>query len=247
MLSVLQIETALLKAWPALETVADGAWVARFGNGLTRRANAIQSIDPQDDDDARKRLEALTSLYDERHLPPVFRVTPLTGRSTLAALDTLGWASGDFSLVFELDIAKTAGIGGNCVVTAADDPEFISAQSVLQAYSGPQAATFAGFIANIKSPATGITIYADDKTPAASLLCVETNGIGSVFNVAVAPAHRKKGLGTRIMNAAISWVAENGADTCVLQVGTQNTAAIPLYLGLGFAYRYPYHYRSRPE
>ena len=244
---IVDIEKAFLTAWPALETIEDGGWCARFGNGLTRRANSIQSNDPNENADPELRLARLSALYDERGLPSVFRVTPLTGRATYATLARQGWQSGEFSLVLEQSIDATTGIDGACVVTAPDAKTFLKAQKKLQGYDKAQAETFAAIIANLRAPAAGLTFYTDDGTPLASLLCVEAGGIGVFLNVVTAKASRREGYGRRMMNSALSWLGENGASRAALQVHGVNAAAIGLYLSLGFKYRYPYHYRRKPE
>ncbi|SDG12464.1 Acetyltransferase (GNAT) family protein [Pelagibacterium luteolum] len=247
--TIAQTEAAFLKAWPALETVSDGQWCARFGNGLTRRANCIQVNDADDDGDgdAAARLKNLAALYDDRRLLPYFRVTPLTGRATFDALVQAGWAASDYALIMQMPIGETVGVDGECVVTSPDDQDFLAAQSALQGYGGENATTFAKLIAKLDSPAVGLTIYDSDGTALASLLCVEASGIGVFLNVSTAPAARRQGLGTRLMASAISWLAENGATEAALQVAADNRAAVALYLSMGFSYRYPYHYRRRLE
>ncbi len=247
MLSVADIEKAFLAAWPALETIEADGWCARFSNGLTRRANSIQSNDPAEDTDPGERLDRLSALYDERGLSPVFRVTPLTGRATFTTLVEQGWQSGEFSLVLQRPIDATTGIDGACVVTAPDEKAFLKAQKKLQGYNKAQAETFASIIASLKAPAAGLTFYAEDGAPVASLLCVETGGIGVFLKVITATDRRRKGYGRRMMNSALSWLGENGASQAALQVHGVNAAAIGLYLSLGFEYRYPYHYRRKPE
>lgn len=247
MLPITDIEKAFVTAWPALETVSDGGWSARFGNGLTRRANSIQCNDPADDSDAETRLARLTALYDAHHLPPVFRVTPLTGRATFATLKRQNWQGGEFSLVLTRPIETTTGTDGACIVTAPDDPAFLKAQRKLQGYDKAQADTFASIIANLRAPGAGLTWYADDGAPLASLLCVETGGIGVFLNVVTAQSARRQGHGRTMMNSALSWLGENGAAHAALQVYGLNQAGIALYLALGFEYRYPYHYCRKPE
>jgi ribosomal-protein-alanine N-acetyltransferase len=55
-----------------------------------------------------------------------------------------------------------------------------------------------------------------------------------IHNLAVAPAHRRLGLGRRILRLALSLAARRGARTAHLEVRQSNRAAIQLYRGLGF-------------
>lgn len=241
------IEAALLCAWPALETVEDGQWSARFSQGLSRRANSIQCNDPADDGDIGMRLARLAALYRTHDLPCCFRVTPLTPSAVFTALEDWNWPACDRSLVLETMIGRTSGIDGDCVVTTATDAGFVAAQTLLQGYDPAKARVFAAIVGNIQAPAAGLTFYSPDRAPLASLLCVETGGIGVFLNVVTDSHFRGRGLGRRAMTSGLSWLAENGASHAALQVFSGNRAGIALYLKLGFAYRYPYHYRFQPE
>lgn len=52
--------------------------------------------------------------------------------------------------------------------------------------------------------------------------------------VAVSPAHQRRGLGRYLTETACARMRELGADTAYLTTGSQNAAAVQLYLGLGF-------------
>ncbi|HEY2320633.1 MAG TPA: GNAT family N-acetyltransferase, partial [Solirubrobacteraceae bacterium] len=55
-----------------------------------------------------------------------------------------------------------------------------------------------------------------------------------IGGLGVAPAHRRTGLGRRLMEAAVHSAARAGADAVWLEVLQANRAAIALYEGLGF-------------
>jgi ribosomal protein S18 acetylase RimI-like enzyme len=56
-----------------------------------------------------------------------------------------------------------------------------------------------------------------------------------IHDLYVAPAHRRRGVATRLLAAALEWGAEQGARTVWLHVETDNTPALAFYDGLGFA------------
>lgn len=243
MLSVHQLETAFAATWPALETIGDGAWVARFGNGYTRRINSINVMDPADDEEPEARLAALAQDYRARDLVPAFRVTPLTGTATFSALETSGWQFAQGALILDMPIEGTDGFDADVTVSEATGAAFIAAQVRLQGYDAATAETLEAVIANYEVAAAGLVLRDGAGTPVASALCAQAEGIGVFLNVVTDPAHRKQGLGRRIMASGLSWLAENGAAHAALQVATDNKGAIALYLGMGLTYRYPYHYR----
>lgn len=60
--------------------------------------------------------------------------------------------------------------------------------------------------------------------------------------IAVAPEHRRRGLGLQVMAALLEWGAEQGATTAYLQVLGDNAPALALYDGLGFTEHHRYRY-----
>lgn len=245
--STLALERAFAAAWPALERLEDGAWVAGFSRGYSRRANSVQSFSPADDGDAAARLEAFEAAYAERGIEPCFRVTPLAGTHTFAALCDTGWRGLGHSLVLAREIGATRGFDSDASVHAPGDAAFLSAQAKLKGLDGSEMEHLVAILAGLRVPAAGLVLTGADGAPAASMLCVETGGVGVLLNVVTDPAQRRQGLGQRLMGTALSWLAENGAQHAALQVEADNVPAVALYLGAGFAYRYPYHYRLPAE
>lgn len=74
-------------------------------------------------------------------------------------------------------------------------------------------------------------------------IAVADDGLLGLFCVAVDPALRRTGLGTRLMRTLL---ARSGADRAYLQVDARNAAAIAMYAGLGFTQAYAYCHRSAP-
>lgn len=57
---------------------------------------------------------------------------------------------------------------------------------------------------------------------------------GEIYRVAVAPSHRKRGIGYRLLDYAIKTSRGAGLETLFLEVRSQNTAARKLYSAHGF-------------
>lgn len=72
---------------------------------------------------------------------------------------------------------------------------------------------------------------------------------GEILNLAVAPAHQRRGLGRMLAQRAIETLAARGARAVYLEVRESNTAARRLYEGLGFeaVARRPNYYRQPVE
>ena len=55
-----------------------------------------------------------------------------------------------------------------------------------------------------------------------------------VYNIAVAPASRRRGIGKKLLRLALEAAARNRVEQAILEVRVSNTPAIALYRSLGF-------------
>src|SRR4030042_4455225 len=69
------IEEISVNAWPALQTSLYDGWVLRFAGGFSRRSNSILPLYPSQKEIIQK-IRMCESLYRERGLPVVFKITP---------------------------------------------------------------------------------------------------------------------------------------------------------------------------
>lgn len=243
-----EIEHACLKAWPALEEERHGAWIARFANGYTKRANSVQSLDVDDDQDAPRRIEAVAQAYRQRGLRPTFRVTPLAGAGVLSALDDKGWAPYEPSLVLAMELPKRARpVAATTRLFEAADPEWRQAQGAMAGYGEAESSALAGILDKIAVPARGVLVYDDAYRPVGAALAINADGIAIFLNVVVDPSARGQGYGRAVMHAALNWTSQSGAERSAIQVLGDNETAQSLYRSLGFAEVYSYHYRRAPE
>lgn len=83
----------------------------------------------------------------------------------------------------------------------------------------------------------GMTIYmAQNEDAVIGKVHIEmAGGTGAIFGLGVLPEYRRKGYGRLILLAAIEVIKEMPADSVLLQVATQNSNALNLYVSCGFA------------
>lgn len=240
--SVLELETASLLAWPALEEIRDGAWVGRLANGYSRRSNSLQSIDPSDEDNIDARLEAMRARFKASGVPFQFRVTPLAGPAVQAALRAQGWTESDHNHVMAMPLRKVMRpVAATTQGFVPTDPEWIAIQTRL-AGTEKSADALRGILEKLTVPARGVIAYGEDLRPLAAALVVNSNSIALFLNVVVDENYRGMGFGRAIMHAGLNWAAQNGALFAALQVSAENATAIGLYTTLGFTRQYDYVY-----
>ena len=163
--SILGIEAACLSAWPAVGTVHDGAWIWRFAHGYSKRSNSFQSLDPEDDDEAERRIAYLASLSTSHGIEPVFRVTPLAGPRVLDALNRAGWQAFEESRVLVMDLEGVEfEPAGDVRFFEPTDPRWYRAQSTLSQSTGKTVETLKILLGLIAPEARGVVVYAPDGT-----------------------------------------------------------------------------------
>jgi ribosomal-protein-alanine N-acetyltransferase len=67
------------------------------------------------------------------------------------------------------------------------------------------------------------------------ILARAVGGEAEILTLAVAPGARRGGVGTALLAAALRQAGESGAEEMFLEVSRNNTAALALYIGAGFA------------
>ena len=84
------------------------------------------------------------------------------------------------------------------------------------------------------------------KAPVGFVLARLAAGEGEILTVAVARAHRRQGLGWRLMDAVLRELHAQRAEALFLEVDETNAAAIALYRRLGFSEvgKRPSYYQS---
>lgn len=246
--ALFEAETAFLDAWPALDTRWDGAWVWREARGYTKRANAMQCQDPDDDADAEARLKRLSHWSREAGIAPLFRQTPLCGPEVSATLDRLGWAEFEKSRILYLDsLSARYPVAHRVAISLRAGPAWVTPQCALQGYDAATKRTLSDIIARMPETATGLTVVDGDGVPAASVLAVAVGGLAMFTNVVTSFAHRRKGFAKSAMGAALNAMADMSAKRAAIHVGYENTAAQRLYAGLGFHEIGTYRYRKGAE
>jgi len=237
---VAEVEAAAYRAWRSAEWVDLEGWRLHASGGFSRRGNS--AAPPPEGNAPGDALGAIRRWYQERNLSLVVRITPLVEQFD-AVLADLGFTSEGVTDVMTTQITD-GGIGG-VAIASTPSADWISAQERLQGVPADLRSSWEGIINRIDRPA-GFALHFDEGSPVAAGLAVRDDPWVGLFEINVASAHRRRGLGRSLSNALLHWGAATGARRAYLQVVHDNEPAKALYRSLGFTPAYRYWYRRAP-
>ncbi|MGP9539630.1 GNAT family N-acetyltransferase [Brachybacterium sp. AOP43-C2-M15] len=241
---------ALIAGWRPLQRLdADGFAVLR-SRGITRRAHSILALEaPQDEHALRAAVERVDSLVALAGEQPVHRVVEGVSPD---GLDPLLAARGDRAVGGSeiLELPLTGGLPrphpSAVIATGALDPEWFEAAWHLAPREGDRAReTMRDILAG--TPSIQVRLPAGDEPDAAvgraALVESGRETLVILTMIAVAPEHRRRGLGRALSGTLLALADVQGARRALLEVESDSTPARTLYRSLGFRRIGGYHYR----
>ena len=236
MTEIIEIERRSVRAVPPVEAALIEGWHVPFGRGQVRRMNAVTTfgIVPEE---LFETVEVVERRYATRHRPTWFRMTDLD-----TELDDLLFARGYERSAGTLVMRGTVVGQPDPWVSMLDavTPGWLDTLAELGGYSELRVAEIGEGLAALDLDHGVFRL--DDR--GVGLAVVDAGWVG-LFDVAVAPGHRRQGLGTRITRSMLGWASAQGATHAYLQVMADNLAAVELYHRMGFQSSYEYWYRTK--
>lgn len=236
-MSIRDLELIAHRSWPArAEDWYDG-WLLRYAEGVTRRANSISPVDRSRLDLPEKIVEC-EHRYEQRDLPPIFRLCPITepGLEDLLAERGYRRSSGADILTRPIDRRDA---GESVPVSPHPSPEWIRGLG-----EGGFASRMPIFDRLTETGRAGFGYLEGTAGPVAVGIGVVTDSYLAVFNMQTLPQYRRRGMGRRLLCGLLGWGAARGATTALLQVEPHNRPAQQLYRSAGFEKQYEYWYRQ---
>jgi GNAT superfamily N-acetyltransferase len=208
----LEAQRRALALWPDLETEPLGDWLLR--RSPTATARRANSVLAFAPAGVPDAYQRVVAFYDR----PVAAVLPDSEEDALFRGHGWGLESHDADTLFQLaSVAQT-----RRALRSRADP---AAEVELVDVASSRARVV---IARIGDAAQGVAAY-------------DRDWVG-FRSIEVDPGQRRRGHGLMVMAALLEWGAEQGATTAYLQVLGDNTGALELYRGLGFATHHAYRY-----
>ncbi len=239
---VAAVEAAAFAAWPAAESRDEDGWVARFGDGFSRRLNSVTIASDAASDHVEARLTAAHDWLVARGVAPLVRVTSATPARTVAVLDALDYTTEGETLVMTGPIAPAS--PSPATELGAPSAGWLQDQERWMGIADP--GPWRSVLARVAPPARFSEVDEGDRRVAAGLGIVRNGWLG-IFEVTTDPARRRRGHATRLVGELCSWAAAGGASGAFLQVVASNEPAVALWRSLGFTTAYRYRYRRPPE
>ncbi len=245
---IIELEQIASNAWVAEESERFGGWLLRANGGITRRANSVLPIGPPPPphDDA---IEKVIEFYKERDLIPRFQMTQT---SKPVELDR-DLSERGFSVGLQVEI-HTAAINHlvqkeptfDVMVSNDISDGWMSVYSESSGYEEGSMETRRELMKRT-SLQKGFALAKIDRALAGvGYGVVEGKWLG-LFNIAVHPTMRGRGVALAVNTALAKWASQRGATAAYLQVESENIPALKLYTKLGFQHLYTYWYRKLDE
>ena len=104
-----------------------------------------------------------------------------------------------------------------------------------EGFSARRAWDGAAFEALLTSPFTRALLANEEDRPAGFVVFRTAADEGEILTLAVAPSHRRRGIGAALVFSALEAMEKSGARRVFLEVAADNAPAIALYEGCGFS------------
>ncbi|MDB5412709.1 MAG: family acetyltransferase [Rubritepida sp.] len=235
------LERATLNALPSPRIAFDGPFVIRSFLGGTGRANAACSLDPSPDPEMAVRVSRIAAHYRRLGLTPRIRSSPLDPCGLTDHLREQGWEAVDESLVTCGPLAPLANPDAAVEILAAPDAAWLDVIGTVEYQSEARRAEKLEAVPLFAIPAAWMVLRVDG-VPAAVLSTTRDGEYCGLFDLAVRPEFRRRGLALRVIGVAAAWALEQGAAHIFAQVGAMNTASIRLQAGIGMEEKHRYRY-----
>ncbi|MBV8427047.1 MAG: GNAT family N-acetyltransferase [Hyphomicrobiales bacterium] len=225
-----RMESAHVKAWPALQTTRVDGWLWRSSGGGSQRANSVSTVD-YDGDDPVRSLEKVEALYRQKGAPARLQSFSFSRPADLPAiLSGRGYGEGETTLTM-VKAPEAFPKAAQVDVSDQATPEWLDVYlgvitenrrevntKIIEAIPGPRA--FFGHRRAGRVISTALCVMHED---CAVIECVATRAEA-----------RGQGGAIGVLCPLETWAHQQGARLLGLQVSEANSPALALYRRLGF-------------
>jgi len=241
-----ELERVCQRGWQAAVEQALGDWTLRAANGFTGRANSVR-VGGDPGVPLEEAILEVERFYAAHGLPPLAQV--VVGSTGQHHFEERGWQpaqSGADPIVQVASVAQarrlTAPAHARTVAVTIDDSVGTEWLRLYDRAAGLDPAV----VQQVLQSGDAVAFARIGDPPIAIGRGVVTGDWLGLQAVEVAPAHRRQGLATVVVDALLAWGASHGALSAYLQTRPDNVAAVRLYAGFGFTTHHSYRYLGPP-
>ncbi|QGU05596.1 N-acetylglutamate synthase, CG3035 family [Corynebacterium comes] len=244
------VEVATAKAFPGIEHTwtSDGQWLMRAGDGITERSNSAAPLGRSAGFGAVP-LDEIAAFYRRHDLPVTVLIPERIGRPAERLVETGGWELGPEIIVMTrpLENLPATDLAPELQFQLDEQPD----KDWLALYNFRGNPLPVRALELLREQIDGRMGFGRLTTPAGETVAITRGTLTSSDDdrqwlgysaVEVSPAHRRRGLGTRLGAEMLAWGAGAGATDAYLQVISTNTAGRALYAKLGFIEHHRHRY-----
>ena len=240
--TLLAIEQAAVRSWPALETADIGGWLWRYASGGSLRANSVAALafSGANADEAIARAERR---YRAKGAPCRFTIAEVSVPDDLdARLGALGYARGEDHVTMAKAVAADVSVPGDVELSGEPTAEWLSVY--LSGLAADRKAIAPALLAGLPSPRTFFACRRAGTVVGAGLT-IPDGEVASVQCMATLASARRQGCARSVLQAIEAQAAARGCRYLYLQTETANVGAVALYERFGFGVAGRYHIRTR--
>lgn len=241
--TLLAIEHAAVRSWPALETAVIDGWLWRFASGGSLRANSVSALQFRDGADVEAAIDSAERRYRAHAAPSRFTITQVSAPADLdQRLAARGYERGEDHVTMAKDIAPT---DAPAEIALLADPTPAWFAVYLSGLGDDRRAVAPKLLAGLP-PHRCYFAWRHAGSVAGTGLSMADGALASVQCMATLPSARRQGGAWSLLRAIEAWAAAQGCARLYLQAELANRPAIALYERYGFLVAGRYHVRLKP-
>jgi ribosomal protein S18 acetylase RimI-like enzyme len=240
--TLVAIEQAAVRSWPALETADIGGWRWRYASGGSLRANSVAALAFTGASVEAAVAEA-ERRYRARGAPCRFTVAEVSLPGDLDdRLAALGYARSEDHVTMAKAVPAVASLPGEVELSSEPTGEWLAVY--LSGLAADRKAIAPAILAGLPAPRAFIACHRAGSVVGAGLT-IPDGELASVQCMATLPAARRQGCARAVLRAIEAQAAARGCRYLYLQTESANVGAVALYQSFGFHVAGRYHIRTR--
>ena len=238
--TLLAIEQAAVRSWPALETADIDGWLWRYASGGSLRANSVAALAFTGASVDAAIAEA-ERRYRAKGAPCRFTIADVSEPGALdLRLEALGYARSEDHVTMAKEVAVAAAMPGDMEPSGDPTPEWLGVY--LSGVSADRKAIAPTILAGLPAPRIFLACRRAGAV-VGSGLTIPDGELASVQCMATLASARRQGCARAVLSAIEAHAAGRGCRHLYLQTECANTAAVALYESFGFRVAGRYHVR----